>query len=110
MTVSDWPTTTGVCHLERNVLEAHDMRRAGVDHRVDAAQGPLVRRDDQQPTQERREGHEGQSEGEHHHRIPNVFPRLNRHTPVDSKWSVAQLVEEEVFGRTYGGAHVRQRF
>lgn len=44
----------GVRYLERDVLEADDVRRARANHRVDAAQRPLVRRDDQQPAQERR--------------------------------------------------------
>lgn len=51
--------SAGVRHLERHVLETHDLRRARADNRVDAAQGPLVRGDDQQPPQERRPGHEG---------------------------------------------------
>lgn len=50
---------TGVRYLELDVLEADDVRRARADNRLDAAQRPLVRGDDQQPTQERRKGHEG---------------------------------------------------
>ena len=73
--------------LERGPPEADELRPVRPDHRVDALQGQLVRGDDQQPQQVRREGHgveRGRPEDLHRLRGRGCHCRFGRRKQVIS--------------------------